>query len=303
MNSDLGSCQDDSQDDKQSSLKQEPMLRFEYTSIVKITVGPQKKAFYVHKEPLCGKSDFFKAACCGTFQESSGTIDLPDQNPATVNYFIHWTCTSQLRGLYSSSDTTRTTITSLKKAAEHERQQAASAEQQRRYGYSSSVAEVGTEKRAALDTANYQELQIQRLIDLYIFGDFAQVIGLKDAIVDAVIEAYGNPDAAERNKTVCFWGLHKARQQWLVDPVEMINSAWDRLPADCHFRLVLVNLFCDAVSETSGTRYATEFCPSFLAAAFDLTMTRAKTGVKAGSWLRPELICNYHCHDAPCSKQ
>ncbi|KAL8752503.1 MAG: hypothetical protein Q9199_005696 [Rusavskia elegans] len=273
----------------------------EYTALIKITVGPEKKTFYAYKEPLCRKSEFFKAACQGAWQESKGAINLPEQDPTVVDYFIHWICTGQLRGLYSPAEPTAT-ISSLKRAAAAAG--AAIPDFKRRCGYTNGDLEkVWTEKQTALDLANYRDLPLQQLVSLYTLADFAQVKGLKDAIVDAVVEAYGNPDAAVAKKPICFWNLVADRPDWLVDPIGLINSVWQKLPTDDKFGQVLVNIFVDAVSQASGTRYATELCPAFLAAAFDCAMTRARSGARAGSWLKAEFICKYHCHDVPCSKQ
>ncbi|KAL8863496.1 MAG: hypothetical protein Q9178_000177 [Gyalolechia marmorata] len=226
----------------------------EYTNLVKIIVGPENKTFYAYKELLCRKSAFFKAACEGAFKESIGTIKLPDQDPTVVNYFIHWSCSGQLRGLYWSPEPT-TILTSLKQAAAKERDAAA---QLLHYNPSNKV--VSTEKRTELDLANYRDLPLQQLISLYVFADFAQVKGLKDAVVDAIIEAYGDPERRSI-KAICIWNLQTDRPDWLADPVKLINSAWEQLPAEAPLRRVLTNLFCDAVTQASGTREETSLGP------------------------------------------
>ena len=268
----------------------------EYTTIVKIIVGPDNKTFYAYKELLCKKSAFFKAACEGAFKESNGTIKLPEQDPTVVNYFIHWACSGQLRGLYWSPEPP-TTLMSLKKAAGEERDTAVYL-----LRYDSNNNHVPTEKQTELDLANYRDLPLQQLINLYIFADFAQVKGLKDAVVDAIIEAHGDPDPPRTTKAICIWNLQTDRPDWLMDPIKLINSVWEHLPAEAPLRGLLTNLFCDAVTQVSGTRYATELCPPFLARAFDCTMSRAKRGENPGASVRGAMICRYHCHDVPCSK-
>ena len=263
----------------------------EYTIQVKITVGLEKTTFYAYKDRLCRKSDFFQAAYHGAFQESNGTVHLPEQDPTVVEFFIHWVCTGELRGLYNSS-LTMTALKSLKLAAED-------ADRQLQYRpRDPEVIKTWTEKQTALDLANYRDLPLQQLVGLYGFADFAQVKGLKDAIVDAVIEVYSNCTSiyAKRSKPISLWGENQP--DCLPDPISLINSAWEKLPADDKLGKVLVNIFVDAISQVSGTRYATELCSAFLAAAFDCS--RARQG--AVNWLQSERICDYHCHDVPCSR-
>ncbi|KAL8929717.1 MAG: hypothetical protein Q9172_000274 [Xanthocarpia lactea] len=252
MDNDDDSNQSGVDANNQSSLMDKPQTPLvpilEYTTLVKIIVGPDNKTFYAYKELLCKKSAFFKAACEGAFKESNGTINLPEQDPTVVNYFIHWSCSGQLRGLYWSPEPT-TTLTSLKKAAAKEREAAAQLLQ-----YNPMNKVVSTEKRTELDLANYRDLPLQQLISLYIFADFAQVKGLKDAIVDAIIEGYGDPEPPGTTKAICIWNLKTDRPDWLVDPIKLINSAWEHLPAEAPLRRVLTNLFCDAVTQASGTR-------------------------------------------------
>ncbi|KAL8876534.1 MAG: hypothetical protein Q9198_005287, partial [Flavoplaca austrocitrina] len=272
-----------------------------YSAIVKITVGPEGKTYHAYEEPLCRKSDFFNAACRGASRKINGTIHLPEQDPAVVNYFIHWICTGQLRGLYNPS-LTATALSKLKQAA------ATAAKDLSYYSHSkadSQYEKIWTEKQTALNLANYRDLPLQQLVNLYAFADFAHVKGLKDAIVDAVVDAYGNPGRPRTAKPICFWDVIADRPDWLADPIKLINSAWEQLPADTPFRRVILNLYCDAFSPISGTRYATELCPAFSAAAFDRINEFAKNarqGVTTFPWLEVP-ICKYHCHDVPCSKQ
>ncbi|KAL8889446.1 MAG: hypothetical protein Q9215_003281 [Flavoplaca cf. flavocitrina] len=226
------------------------------------------------------KSDFFNAACRGASRKINGTIHLPEQDPAVVNYFIHWICTGQLRGLYNPS-LTATALSKLKQAA------ATAAKDLSYYLHSkadSQYEKIWTEKQTALNLANYRDLPLQQLVNLYAFADFAHVKGLKDAIVDAVVDAYGNPGRPRTAKPICFWDVTADRPDWLADPIKLINSAWEQLPADTPFRRVILNLYCDAFSPISGTRYATELCPAFSAAAFDRINEFAKNARQGVSY-------------------
>ncbi|KAL8673595.1 MAG: hypothetical protein Q9168_001993 [Polycauliona sp. 1 TL-2023] len=118
-----------------------------------------------------------------------------------------------------------TALKSLKLAAEN-------ADQQPRYrSQTAEDVKIWTEKQTALDLANYRDLPLRQLVNLYIFADFAQVKGLKDAIVDAVMAAYGNPRVARGPKPVCLWDLKEDKSDCLADPISLVNSAWEKLPA------------------------------------------------------------------------
>ncbi|KAG9583452.1 hypothetical protein KCU77_g11236, partial [Aureobasidium melanogenum] len=69
-----------------------------FGTVVTITVGPQKKAFVIHKDVLCFCSDYFRAAFNGSFKEAiEGKLSLPDEDADLfyiVNGFVY---TRQLR--------------------------------------------------------------------------------------------------------------------------------------------------------------------------------------------------------------
>lgn len=78
-------------------------------SLVYIHVGSttdttrKSEVFTVHKNLLCGRSDYFKAALTGTFMEArEGKITLDDEDPETFRRFWSWLYTGNFyKGLES----------------------------------------------------------------------------------------------------------------------------------------------------------------------------------------------------------
>src|SRR6266852_8369660 len=59
--------------------------------MVKTTVGPEKETWLLHEDVICERSQFFKKAFTGCFQESDKKeIHLQEENPKTFGYFIDW---------------------------------------------------------------------------------------------------------------------------------------------------------------------------------------------------------------------
>ncbi|KAL8781085.1 MAG: hypothetical protein Q9213_006167 [Squamulea squamosa] len=58
--------------------------------IVTLLIGPDSLPFHVHKDLLCEKSPFFAAAFNGSFQESSGSIELKEDRVDDIECIIHW---------------------------------------------------------------------------------------------------------------------------------------------------------------------------------------------------------------------
>lgn len=64
-----------------------------FQGVVTIEVGPEKKAFIIHKDLLCFYSDYFRAAFNGSFKEAiDGKLSLPNEKAELfdiVNYFVY----------------------------------------------------------------------------------------------------------------------------------------------------------------------------------------------------------------------
>lgn len=60
------------------------------TEIVTIHVGPKRKAFVVHKELICSRSDYFDKAFNGRFIEADGVMYLPYDDPTIFGYLVSY---------------------------------------------------------------------------------------------------------------------------------------------------------------------------------------------------------------------
>lgn len=59
--------------------------------MVKISVGPEKQLFRVHKELLCSRSPYFKAMFTSGFAETaSQSASLPEDKPDILGLFLEW---------------------------------------------------------------------------------------------------------------------------------------------------------------------------------------------------------------------
>ncbi|KAH7363923.1 hypothetical protein BKA65DRAFT_472291 [Rhexocercosporidium sp. MPI-PUGE-AT-0058] len=58
--------------------------------IVTIHVGPKRKAFSIHKKPLCSRSEDFDKAFNSGFKESDSTMNLPEDDPNAFDFLVVW---------------------------------------------------------------------------------------------------------------------------------------------------------------------------------------------------------------------
>ena len=74
--------------------------RLDYGEEVILLVDPIEVRFIVHKNIVCGVSEFFWAACSGSWsetQESSSCVRLPEQDADAFRIFLYWLYTSELQ--------------------------------------------------------------------------------------------------------------------------------------------------------------------------------------------------------------
>jgi BTB/POZ domain len=70
--------------------------------MVKISVGPRKVSWVVHQEVICQRSEFFRMAFTGGFQESEKKeMHLEEEDPRMFGHFVDWLYGKQL---YCSKD-------------------------------------------------------------------------------------------------------------------------------------------------------------------------------------------------------
>jgi hypothetical protein len=58
--------------------------------VVKILVGPEAVEFDVHRVLLCARFTYFSKALSGPWQESSGSIKLPEDNADLFRFLLQW---------------------------------------------------------------------------------------------------------------------------------------------------------------------------------------------------------------------
>ncbi|CZR61095.1 uncharacterized protein PAC_10991 [Phialocephala subalpina] len=76
-----------------SHANKPPMLSPETLGgeIVRIYVGPKRKAFTIHKKPLCDRSEYFNAAFNSGFQEGSANeMHLPEDTPVDFTNLVNY---------------------------------------------------------------------------------------------------------------------------------------------------------------------------------------------------------------------
>lgn len=67
-------------------------------NMVDIYVGAKRKAFRVHEDLLCDRSDYFKATFHGEFAEAKAKeLYLPEDNDASFELFVNWLYGGDLR--------------------------------------------------------------------------------------------------------------------------------------------------------------------------------------------------------------
>ena len=73
--------------------------------MVDIYVGPKRKAFRLHEDLLCDRSDYFKATFQGEFAEAkSKELYLSEDNDASFELFVNWLYGGDLRIGQPSTD-------------------------------------------------------------------------------------------------------------------------------------------------------------------------------------------------------
>lgn len=82
--------------------KADPCFSYDYNNTVSVLVGKEEQEFTVHKDAICAKSKFFKAACSERWSglRSSGgkqkPMKLPETSVRDFQTYVHWIYTSQI---------------------------------------------------------------------------------------------------------------------------------------------------------------------------------------------------------------
>ena len=217
----------------------------------------------------------------GNFKEAKNTIRLPEQDPATFKYFVHWLYTGSLRGFYYTesvnptlkelTDKVRSEVTSLKLLHPGD-------------------LLVTNPHRKLWEYANYRDLPFNSLIVLYLLADKLQVTRLKDASITALVEVYGISSAIR-------W--KEQEEDW-----KGINMAWETLPTTSNLCQVLLHLWCDNSAgledadegEGEGEGVASPHF-EFVVALGNLFAKRWLDRLPLTDWTETGAICSYHEHE------
>lgn len=224
----------------------------------------------------------------GSFKEADGTLTLPEQEPATFKYFVHWLYTGSLRGFYYSESVKPT----LKELTDKVRLEVIS----RKLLHAEELSRTNPH-RELWEHANYRDLPFASLVAIYILADKSQVPRLKDAAITALIEVYGINSIDNRKVSPkTYWTSPGPDVQG--EEVEGINMAWETLPRKSHLCQVLLHLFCD---NTNGVNFVSDegegHYPGFVAAMGNLFAKRWRKNLPVTDWTKSGAICFYHEHE------
>ncbi|KAG9531086.1 hypothetical protein KCU93_g2178, partial [Aureobasidium melanogenum] len=98
-----------------SSLAEKPSSKH-FGAVVTVEVGPEKKAFIIHKDLLFFYSDYFRTAFKGSFKEASeGKLSLPEESAKIFYIFNSFIYTGQLSDMdgVTGMDLTAYTLSAL----------------------------------------------------------------------------------------------------------------------------------------------------------------------------------------------
>ncbi|KAL8721199.1 MAG: hypothetical protein Q9225_002085 [Loekoesia sp. 1 TL-2023] len=260
--------------------------------MVAVLVGPGKQRFEIHKGLVC-QYWFFKAAFEGNFKESKGTILLPEQDPEIFRWLSYWLYTGKLSGHYYPS-TTKPSIAELGAKVEKELEL-------KRQSRATSRAKLLARTRTSdlYELARYRDLPFDKLIDLYLLADYLQILGLRDQIIDRLVDVYGSYSMGDTARPPSFWGwTGAARPQWLPDPVSSINAAWSASSKDSKLFRLLVTLFSEnTIPAAEALQDGESLNPEFLTAALVEAQDRWVSHRDNTDWEDPHAACAYHVHD------
>ena len=260
-------------------------ISFLYKDIVIVLVGSAAERFEIHKGLIC-QYPFFRAAFQGNFQESEGTLRLLELDPAAFRYFVYWLYKGRLDGFHYPS-TTQLSLSALRR-------------EWREQVFKMDLSERGvttlSNKRQLYTCAQYKDAPFDALIKLYLLADYVQVPGIKDQVINSLIDVYANSDPLQPDDIwLC---CNNDRPTWTPNPVSAINLAWRSLPPESNLCKLLTALFCDNVMYRAKELQEDEKLDSdFLNTVFQEAQLRRCTGRGDTDWSEPKNVCHYHDHD------
>lgn len=261
---------------------------FEFDSLVTLLIGPEKYRIDVHKEVLCRASAFFDAALNGEhYSESSGIMELPEQEVPTFKYFVNWMYTRRLRRYHYPTSGKRPTLYRLERDVVR-----AAKERNLRYDHHLPWDHPCLK---SLDCANYQDTPLLSLVKIYILADALQVRGLQDHVCSTIVQVYYPGSSAG-----AFWRQGDERPPGLENPVDCINLAWAMIaePKKDYLCKMLTAITGTYIEDFSEAPFGAAVSPEFIRDSY-MTLAKMCNKMKDGEVDQFD-ICTFHKHDAGC---
>ncbi|KAL8727948.1 MAG: hypothetical protein Q9166_005713 [cf. Caloplaca sp. 2 TL-2023] len=269
----------------------EPFFPFDDT--VTVLVGPEKERFSIHKRLIC-QYPFFTAAYDGAFEESAaGTLKLPEHDPFIFRFFIYWLYTGKLDGHHYPA-TAKPSISDVRKESKIEWQG-----QQLPHFTAKSSGRLTNDQGQLYRLLTYRDAPFDALVGLYLLAEYLQIPGLRDEVINVLVDVYAHCDDKLEGVLTSFWCWRNySRPHWAPDPIPSINAAWKSSSKDSKLCQLLVTLFCDHVVLSAEEMQENErLNTEFLSAAFTTAQERWIRGLTRTKWQTADALCLYHDHD------
>ncbi|KAL8952101.1 MAG: hypothetical protein Q9222_001969 [Ikaeria aurantiellina] len=280
-------------------------LRFPYDHTVTILVGPSRERFNVNRGLLC-QHQWFRDALDGAFKESRGELEFPKHDSDIFRFFIYWLSTAKLEGHFYPS-TAEPSISAFLA----ERNLVLSTQPLQHTEIRRSLGDLTIAQDCDYQLLLYRDAPFDALIGLYVLAEYLQIRGLKDQIINRLVDVYSFPGLPKRypNRFKKDWANQSwawktsTRPAWVVNPFPSINAAFSDLPHGSTLCRLLIRLFCDNVVDVvEEVEDGTEIDTDFLRGAFTLAQDRTS---RSGLWLDDGPLCDFHDHDGgeSCQRQ
>lgn len=250
-------------------------------------MGPDEKQFDVHKELLCSVSDFFAAALDGGFKEAeAGAVKLPEQDPDTFQYFIHWLYAGKLTDYFRPGsglsidefDAAEMVKRKVNRKTEHQTER-----------------DVIEDPSDAQYLALFEDAPIPELVSLHILADALQIRGLRDHIVNVIVKVY----STEVCRAAAFWRRPGASDDW-PQPILIMNDAYERLPPTSSLRRFIIRLCLTHMVPQDFTFHRGHLGFDFIFDWLAALQTLQKYRLAELDFRKSSSVCNYHEHDVEC---
>ena len=262
-------------------------FRFLYRTIVRIYVGPEEKVFDLHKELLCSKSKFFRAAFEGSFREAGEeAMKLPEQNVETFQYFVHWLYSGKLTGYFRACTDPSTRMLGSVAAAN-----------QKTYKSTKLRKDLiaRDNSKIALHWAQFEDAPIHELVSLYLLADILRIRGLRDHIVSLFVKTYG----ICLTRVSLFWD-HSRSVDNVPDATVAMSHAYQRLPQTSPLRRFIVDFYLSMIGPEAVAASRATAHQDFVHACFVTLYDLWEEEIPRKDFKELGTICEYHEHDVEC---